>query len=57
VEVHYFPASTVTLSVLLTITRTSGAGTLTAAGPDSISGPDIVVEDLGIAPSSTGTDV
>ena len=57
VEYHYFPSSTFTLSVLLTITRTAGSGTITAAGPDASIGPEIIVEDLGLAPSNTGTDV
>lgn len=55
-EFHYYAASNQTLSILLSVARTVGTGTVTAAGPDGL-GAEIVVEDLGFTVSNTGTDV
>ena len=56
VEFTYHAPSNQTLSVLLTVTRTAGAGTISAAGPDGV-GAEIQVEDLGFTITNTGVDI
>jgi hypothetical protein len=56
VEFHYYASSSVTMSVLLTVVRSAGAGTITCTGPDA-AGAEIVVEDLGLTVAASGTDI
>lgn len=53
---YYFPVSDTTFSVVLTLSRSGGAGNITMSG--SATRPiDLMIIDLGPAPSDTGTDI
>jgi hypothetical protein len=56
ISTTYTPASDETLSLLLCVSRQSGAGTVVING-DSVNTIEMVVEDIGVDPGDTGTDL
>ncbi len=59
VDFTYTPAVDETLSVLLTVARSNGSGTVVATGGAAgAPGPiELYVEDMGVDPGDTGTDI
>lgn len=56
VKTFYAPASDETLSLLLTVGRSSGSGTITLFA-DGVFETHLVVKDVGVDPGDTGTDI
>ena len=58
VDATYTPASNETLSVLLTVSRATGSGTVLATGGSGAPGPiELYIEDMGDDPGDTGTEL
>ena len=56
ISIDYSPSTDTLFSVLLTVTRASGTGTVLITG--SATNPiDVVIEDIGLDPTDTGTDI
>lgn len=54
----YVPGSAETLSVLLTVSRAAGTGTVIATAGTGAPGPcDLYIEDLGVDPGDVGVDI
>lgn len=56
ISTTYTPASDETLSLLLSVARQAGTGTVVLLG-DSINIIEVTVEDIGVDPGDTGTDL